>query len=120
MKYIAKNETLLDFLSDDKSIISATITRFDIFHSDHKLNIDVYITLLYSKHDKKLKLQFQNVSQYSMFHTSDNYFYYIEQYKFFKCVNGFYASFDPVDESHKIDPDDNDFILCSDVEGYFL
>jgi len=120
MKYISKNETLLNFLSGEKSIISATITRFDIFHSHHKLNIDVYITLLYSKDDKELKLQFQNVSKYCMFYTSDHYFYYIERYKFFKCDNGFYISFDPVNESSTIEPDDNDFILCSDVKGCFL
>ena len=55
-----------------------------------------------------------------MFYTSDHYFYYIERYKFFKCDNGFYISFDPVNESSTIEPDDNDFILCSDVKGCFL
>jgi len=75
---------------------------------------------LYTKADKELKLQFQNVSQYCMFYTSGHYFYYIERYKFFKCDIGFYISFDPVDENSTIDADDNDFILCLDVEGYFL
>jgi hypothetical protein len=30
MKYIDKNEELLNFLVEDKNIISAAITRFDI------------------------------------------------------------------------------------------
>ncbi|HEY4322902.1 MAG TPA: hypothetical protein VGN20_02920 [Mucilaginibacter sp.] len=120
MKYIAKNEDLLSFLSEDKSIIDATITRFDIYNADNRLNIDVYITLLYSKSDKELKLRFKDVLQYCMFYTRDHNFYYIERYKLFKCDEGFYVSFDPFDENLEIQSEDNDFILSSEVEGYFL
>jgi hypothetical protein len=119
MTYIAKNEELLNYLTGDKSIISAKISRFDIFYADYKLNIDVYMALLYSKDEKQLKLQFQNVSEYGMFWTSDHHFYYIERYKFFKCDKGFYISFDPVDEKLEINTDDNDFILSSNIEAHF-
>jgi hypothetical protein len=119
MKYIATNEELLNFLSGDKSLISATISRFDIFYADSKLNIDVYITLLFSKTEKELKLQFQNVQEYCLFHSADHHFYYIEHYKFFKCDKGFYISFDPVEENLEINPEDNDFILSSSIEGHF-
>ena len=119
MKYIAKNEELLNYLTGDKNLISATISRFDIFHVNYKLNIDVYVSLLYSNEHKQLKLQFQNVSEYGMFYTSDHHFYYIERYKFFKCNKGFYISFDPVDEKLEIDQEDNDFILSSDIEAHF-
>ncbi|BAU56307.1 hypothetical protein [Mucilaginibacter gotjawali] len=120
MTHIAKNDELLNYLSGDKSLISASISRFDIFYANHKLNIDVYITLLYSKDEKDLKIQFQNVSQYGMFYTSDHYFYYIERYKFFKSDKGYYISFDPFEENREIQVEDNNFILADNMEGYFL
>jgi hypothetical protein len=119
MKQVAENDELLNYLCGDKSLLDATINRFDIFYADHKLNIDIYITLLYSRDDKELKIQFQNVTQYGLFHTSDHHFYYIEQYKFFKSDKGFYISFDPFKENSEIQAEDNDFILADNIEGYF-
>jgi len=120
MKYIAENEGLISFLTGEKSILDGKISRFDIYYADFQLNIDVYICLLYSNDDKNLKLQFQNVTEYSMYHNSDHYFYYIERYKFFVCDRGFYISFDPEEEVSDIQANDNDFILSNGVAGYFL
>jgi len=123
MTYIDKNEALLAFLTSDKvNIIDATISRFDIFYSNDQLNIDVYIILIlkYSQGNRELKLQFQNVNKYCLFYSSDTYFYYIERYKFFKCDKGFYISFDPYEDNLEIQPEDNDFILSTQIEGYFL
>ncbi len=126
MKYIDKNEALLKFMTGEKiNILSAEINRFDIFYKEDQLNgdqlnIDVYITLMYFKSDKELKLQFKNVTEYCMYHNSTHHFYYIERYKFLKYDKGFYISFDPYEEISGIQPEDNDFIVSKEIEGHFL
>lgn len=114
-----RNEELLLFLVGEYSLFNAKITRLDIHNEVDVLDIDVYIKIVYSKGEKSLKLIFNGVSEFSIFYTSDYYFYNIESYKLFKSKKGFYVSFDPFDTSNEISPDDQDYILCKNIEGVF-
>jgi hypothetical protein len=123
VKYIGKNEGLLNFLTGEKiNILDAEISRFGIYYEDYQLKIDIYMTLTksHSQNDRELKLQFQNITECCLYHNSDHHFYCITNYKFFKCDKGFYISFDPYEEISEIQPEDNDFIISKEIEGSFL
>ncbi len=47
-------------------------------------------------------------------------FILLKGYKLFKTEKGYYARFDPYDESREISDEDHDIILCKEVEGYFI
>lgn len=118
MKHIGNGEKLIDFLSDEYSLLSSRISRIDIFSHEEYLMIEIYIDLLYSKNEKTLKIKFIDIEMYSFFYCSDYYFYTVENYKLFATKKGFYVSFDPHDDGETISPEDQDFIACKAIEGY--
>src|SRR5688572_16624817 len=121
MKNIGKNDELINLLSGDLSLLSSKLYRIDI-HNDATLGlvIELYIELLYAKTDKQIKLVFSGIEEYSFYHQQAHYFYNIEQYKFFKEDNHFYISLDPYTEDEVISPEDQDFILSTGIEGYYI
>ncbi|MDB5137084.1 MAG: hypothetical protein JWP37_3687 [Mucilaginibacter sp.] len=78
------------------------------------------LTKNHFQNDRELKLQFQNITEYCLYHNYDHHFYCITNYKFFKGDKGFYISFDPYEEISDIQPEDNDFIISKEIEGSFL
>lgn len=118
MEYIEKNEKLISSLIGEYSLTSATINRLEIYKDDDKLTVTVYLTLSISK--KKLLLKFINVEEFSFYHQANYFFYNIEIIKFFLIKGNCYISFDPTDESSEISSNDQDYILCRDVEGYLV
>ena len=118
MKLIGSNNELVDFLSGDYSILSSRISQTTFRSEDGELIIEIDIDLLYSQKEKKLKLRFTEIEEYSFYYNSQHIFYNIEHYKFLSTEKGMYISFDPFDEEEMITPGDQDFIMCSKIEGY--
>lgn len=120
MKFIAKDKELIDCLVGDLSLISSKLYKVDMYLVDDELVIDIYLKLLYAKNSNLIKLAFMGIKEFSMFYTSDYNFYNIESYKFIDDKAGYYLCLDPSDEKEDISKDDQDYILSSNVEGYFL
>ena len=120
MNQIWKNDNLFELLRTEISILSSQITGFNIHVKDFSLIIEVDIKLLYGK-EECLKLIFSDIKEYAFYHNSNYTFYNVEAYKLLKKENLFYISFDPEEEDiSNISKDDNDLILCGDIEGYFI
>lgn len=120
MKYINDNKDLMKYLTGDHSLISSIINRIDIYMGKYQLNIDIYVDLLYSPQKERVKLRFIDIQEYSFLYNYEYSFYNIERYKLFSIKNGFYACFDPCNEENEISTNDQDYILCKKIEGYFV
>ena len=121
MRYINKNGELINTLSGSLSLLSARLYRINIYNDANLgLLIELYIELLYAQTDKQIKLVFSGVEEYSFYHQQAHYFYYVERYKFFNADNRFYISLDPYTEDETISPEDQNFVLSTEVEGYFI
>lgn len=118
MRKIGTGATLFNFFSNNRSLSSSQLYRIDVFVKNEILAIDLYINLMYSK--EQVKLSFSGIKKYSFYHTSNWIFYDIEIIKFFQNGEGVYICLDPVDESEHISDDDNDYILCDEVEGFIV
>jgi hypothetical protein len=122
MEYIAKSEELIRQSIPGKFyLLDAVVTRFDIYQQEHRLYIDVYFSLPYHRFEaeKTLKLYFIDVIEYSFYWNASHSFYNVGRCKFFKSEKGYYISLDPVDESEELSDEDQDVILCKEVEGCF-
>jgi hypothetical protein len=113
------NDSLLDYFSETLNILDSNIRDIKIYLDGTHLIIDIYLCLLYPK-GTNLKLNFQGVKEYSFYWNKNHIFYYVESFKLFKTNNLFYISFDPDGEEDVISPNDQDFILCENIEGLFL
>ncbi|WP_343691971.1 hypothetical protein [Chitinophaga sp.] len=122
MELIALNEDLINMLSDKLTILDSQLSKIDIFEDENEeLIIDIYLKLCYSKPKGiKVKIRFIGIEEYSFFYTKDRYFYFIQRLKLFKKEHHYYLSMDPVDEKEEISVEDQDFILCNSIEGYFI
>jgi hypothetical protein len=117
-KYIEKNKALIGHLSGELRLLDGKLKRIDIYHTT-ELTIDLYIELFHGKENKGLKLTFKGIKEYSFYGYLHN-FTDIERYKFFESDKGFYLCLDPFSEEEIIAPEDQDFVLSSSVEGYFI
>jgi len=117
MSTIGKNDELLKYLSLHKLyILDSELFKIDIFEKGNTPSIELYFKL--SNKSKLLKVKFTNVKEYSFYYRSDHYFYNVERCKFFKKDDLFYLSVDPYNEAEEINDEDQDFILCNEIEGY--
>jgi len=118
MKFLGKDNILFEQLTQELSILSSQIIGFNIKTKDDSFIIEVEIKLLYSKGDC-LKLVFSKIKEYAFYNNSSNDVYYIEDYKLMQKNNLYYISFDPDgNDLADVSDDDNDFILCENMEGY--
>ncbi|WP_437922445.1 hypothetical protein [Sphingobacterium sp. LRF_L2] len=118
MKFLGKDNILFEQLTQELSILSSQIIGFNIKTKDYSFTIEVEIKLLYSK-GNCLKLVFSKIKEYAFYNNSSNDVYYIEDYKLMQKNNLYYISFDPdANDLADISDDDNDFILCENMEGY--
>jgi hypothetical protein len=122
METIYKNDELLQLTKGTYYIHDSLVSRFDIYRQDYQLQIDVYFNSEdpRSKKGKKLKIHFTDIIRYQFLYSNNYHFYNVESYKFFKSENGYYMSLDPFDASEDISEEDEDLILCKNIEGYFL
>jgi hypothetical protein len=118
MKKIGNGETLINFFTEERSLVSSKVYRIDIFLKDEDLSIDLYLELLGSKN--RVKISFCGIKEYSFYHHSDYIFYNIETVKFFKSSEGIYISLDPIDERECISDEDKDYIFSNEVEGFII
>lgn len=120
MELIGLNEDLINKLSNNLTILDSRLSRIDIFEDDgEELIIDIYLNLSYSK-PKKIKIRFRGIEAYSFLYRKDHYFYFVQNLKFFKKDANFYLSMDPINEKEDISLEDQDYILCTSIEGYFI
>lgn len=116
MNILAKGEQVIDFLTNNESLISGELKRVEISNQENQLNIELSISLMYSKKVKEVIIRFVGVTEYSFFYSNINNFYFIEEYKFFKKEGLFYISLDPLNVSEdKKESGDNNYILANDV-----
>ena len=120
MQLIEKQDNLLNALKGSLSIISSLLHKICVYMENDLLYINVEAELIYKKPPNRIVLKFIDVLEYSFYYTSNRFFYNVEIFKFFKTDNGFYISFDPIDEKEIISDDDQDFIKAISVEGYLL
>ena len=121
MKFIGKDDVLLEQLMSNIKIISSSIRRFNIFKTDvDGLVIEADFELLYDP-GSVLRLRFTEIKEYSFYWNSRFSFYNVETYKLIKKENLFYVSFDPEDETLlDISGNDQDSILFGGFEGYYI
>ena len=115
MNKIAEGTQVLDFLSDEESLISGAVTSFFIHVNEGMLVVELSINLLYSKTFKSIVLQFSEVIEYAFNFNTNHSFYYIEDYKFLQKDNLFYLTLDPFDRGKEIHAQDNDVIKARQV-----
>jgi hypothetical protein len=117
MNSVGKNEGLIDYMASKKLyLLSGVLNRVVIFEEQGMPCIELYFTLIAKK--DRLKIRFNNISEYSFYYRDDCYFYNIERCKFFKNRDTFYLSLDPYDDKEEINDNDQDFILCREIEGF--
>ena len=119
MEPIYKNEELLKLTAGTYLIHDASVTRFDIYLANYELCIDVYFESI-RKSDKQFKIHFTGITKYQFLYTNNHNFYTVESYKFFMSDQGYYLSLDPFNELDEISDEDEDSILCENIEGSFV
>ena len=122
MNEIYKNEALIELTNGTYYIHDSTVSRFDIYEQNHQLCIDVYFNSGNIKYnnERQLKIHFEDIIKYQFLYNNNHNFYNVESYKFFKSEMGFYISLDPFNESKDVSEDDEDLILCKNMEGTFI
>jgi len=118
MELLAENDKAILLLTDRMSLISSSITAFQINYSGEDLIVDVYITLTHSVDLPKVLLRFVGVTEYQFYWDSSHYFYNITFCKLFDNETGYYCSFDPFDESEQINDQDNDYVKAKAIQVY--
>ena len=121
MKYIGKNDQLIQFFDENYSLLDGQLKKVQLAQEDSLgLVVELDIVLTHEKVNKFVRLRFSEVELFLFTYQKDYIFYNIEIFKFFKAPLGYYLSLDPVDESALASDKDNDVIIGGTVEAYFL
>jgi len=116
MNTIGKNEDLFTYMSIKKLyILDSILLRMEIcdYENGPFAELDFELT-----HGNCLfKLKCSNIVAYS-FYFRIHKPVYTEKCKFFKKDELFYLCLDPYDELAEINENDQDFILCKEIEGF--
>ena len=120
MTLLAENDSAVSNFSGNRSILSGSLLKVEIYSEAGTLIVDLVLKLLYSQEHPSFKLRFLNVKEYSFYHSSDHIFYNISNYKFFRIDEFFYLSLDPEDEKASRSTNDSDFILSKTVQAYSI
>lgn len=117
---IGKNQELIKKLSNNNTLLDASLTQINISNqAKDGLIIELYFTLMYSKEYKSIKLVFKGITEYNFIYNSTHNFYDVTSYKFLVSTeNEVYISLDPINEENEISLEDLDFILSKEVVGY--
>jgi hypothetical protein len=117
MNAIGKNEELLKNIVLKKLyLISSTLLDVKIFTEDYKVVIELGFKLLSG--GEIMRIKFVDVSEYLFYYRNNYGFYDVATCKFFKKDDLYYLSLDPYDETLEMHPEDQDFILCKEIEGF--
>jgi hypothetical protein len=120
MEYIGKNAEVISYLTGNRTLLDATISKFDIHLAEHTLQIDIYFHLCRrAKVDLKVMLTFKDVVEYCFYHKSNYAFYDVEDLKFFEIEGKFYFSGDPY-HTEGVSENDNDFVMSNELEAYLF
>lgn len=119
MELIGRNDELLNIHPRLMPILDGELQRLNIYHQDYVLYVELDIKMRHKK-GEKCRIRFIGVSEYSFYYHNTSLGYNIERYKLLKAGDSFYISLDPYDEDLNVDERDQDFILSSGIEGYFI
>lgn len=91
----------------------------DSFIENITINFSRHMSLLLkltTQNGKSLMIHFKGISEYLFFDNDvSSERFLISHYKLFKIDKGFYFSFDPFSESEKIESEDNNYIIFSEI-----
>ncbi len=121
MRAIGADESLLQYLTGNNSIISGVVHRIISDLSNRSSScVEIYIELLYAKSDAQILIRFKDIQAFDFIYDSSCHPYYIERFKLFRTDVGFYCSLDPYDEMETMDDRDRDKIVAKSMEGFII
>jgi len=116
MNTIGKNGELLNQMSLKKLyILDSILKKIKIYESQYITCVDLLFELTHS--NNLLKIKCSNIVEYSFYYRIHKPIY-VERCKLFKIDDLFYVCLDPYNEADDINENDQDFILCNEIEGY--
>jgi len=113
---VIRNEDCIKIINDKNILRDNAIIKIEII-LEGKINVSLTIE---KDNSKIAKLNLNNVSEFSISADSiDAEGYLVTHYKLFESNSGFYFSFDPYDEIHEVNLDDNNFFHFEEISLFF-
>jgi len=107
-----QNAELIRYLQEAELLRDSFIESITMNFSGHMS----FLINLTTQSGKSLKINFRGVSGYLFFDNEESYErFLISHYKLFQIDKGFYFSFDPFSEIGKIESEDNNYIIFSEI-----
>jgi hypothetical protein len=119
MELVSNGDSVLNYLTDDNSLISSTLFRIDLYCNDSELRADLYFTLPYAN-QIKLMIRLINISEVGFYFNTSHFFYQVTNCKLFRQNDFFYLSLDPDESDPLMSVNDQDFFWCRDIEVYTI
>jgi hypothetical protein len=120
MEPISEGQRVIDFFSDENSLISAELFKIELYKSADNVTIYLHINLVYAAR-KKIVLRFEEVKEFCFYYNEKHIFYNIASYKLFNKENNFYISLDPADEKMEvISGEDQDFVVSKKIKAFWV
>jgi hypothetical protein len=122
MNLIGKNEVLFEELKSFRvRILDSKISKILIYTQNVE---DLIIEIDFDQRmfeGYAFKLKFSGIKEFFFYHTDTSTFRIVENYTLLRAGDLYYLSVDPEDDrSAVISENDQDFILCNEIEGYFI
>lgn len=122
MELIGKDEVLFELLKNVKiRILDSMVKKINIFIENVD---DLFIEMDFDHLQFQgyyIRIRFSGIKEYSFYHHHHYIFRNVENFTILRHDGLYYLSITPDDErSSLISEDDQDFILCSSFEAYFL
>lgn len=109
-----KGQKAIEYLNNELSILNSQITEIRIVSTLENYDIILFIKV------KKLLIEiyFENIIEFSFYHSNSYIFYNVEDYKllYLENLKLYYLSLDPNDELDQICIEDGDFIKAKDMK----
>lgn len=103
----------ISFLNNDLRIIDSIVNSIRIYENSGILNVSI----IFSKNSTKYNMCFEDVIEYSFYHSQDYIFYNIENYKlqFNKDKAEYYLSLDPFELTKEPHIKDQDIVRARKI-----
>lgn len=105
----------IDSVFIDKNSLLDTRLEEIIINTDKSGELQIMLTFVNFRRGsdfKRVQILFQNVEEFSFYHSEDYNFYNVENYKLLKSGGKIYISLDPDESTISRSKDDLDFILA--------
>jgi hypothetical protein len=122
MELFCINNEIFEKEIDRFPLLDSILVSLQVYSSETEgVCIELVFDISHRRHNKRMKLVFKKVLQYSFYYDSSFAFYNVESFKFFPIEDKgqFYLSLAPDDEVAEISDDDEDFILAENAVLYY-